>query len=156
GDINFDIATRQAGLFSPLAYAEAPQTASGGVLDDLTQVNSPAVPGTLLLADSLGAGEGFTAVSPNRDVLSPNYAQQHIHVEIDPLGPSSSPSTDHWAALIFGAPQGTFIIGTGTGILVRDSGEFEVWDNGTEVTTGTIAAKQNPYQFDDIDVDINQ
>jgi hypothetical protein len=156
GDINFNIATRQAGLFAPLAYAEAPQTASGGALDDLTQVNNPAVPGTLLLADSLGAGEGFTEVSPNRDFLSPTYAQQHIHVEIDPLGPGSSPSADHWAALIFGAPQGTFIIGTGTGILVRDSGEFEVWDNGTEVATGTIAAKTNPYQFDDIDVDMNQ
>jgi hypothetical protein len=156
GDINYNIARRQAGLFAPLAYSEQPQTASGGALDDLTQVDNPAVPGTLLLADSLGSGEGFTEGSPNRDFLSPSYAQQHIHVEIDPLGPGSSPSTDHWAALIFGAPQGTFITGTGTGILMRDSGEYEVWDKGTEVATGSFAAKTNPYQFDDIDIDVNQ
>ncbi len=154
-DVDHQYASRQQGLLAPLTYLEEGQTAAGGPADYATQVNNPGVRDTLLLADTVGTGQSFTYVSPGRDFLTPAYDRQHIHVEIDPLGPGSSPSTDHWAALVFGTDPGSFIIGTGTGVLVRDSGEYELWNNGTLASVGQVAPKASDTQFYAIDFDVN-
>jgi hypothetical protein len=154
-DVNHQYVSRQQGLLAPLTYLEESQTAAGGSVDNATQVNNPGIRDTLLLADNVSIGQGFTYVSPDQNFLTPAYNQQHIHVEIDPLGPASSPSTDHWAALVFGTDPGSFIIGTGTGVLVRDSGEYELWNNGVLVSTGQVAPKASDTQFYSIDFDVN-
>jgi hypothetical protein len=154
-DVNHQYVSRQHGLLAPLTYLEEPQTAAGGPFDYATQVNNPAIRNTLLLADTVSSGQSFTYVSPAQNFLTPAYDQQHIHVEIDPLGPASSPSTDHWAALVFGTDPGSFIIGTGTGVLVRDSGEYELWNNGVLASTGQVAPKTSDTQFYAIDFNVN-
>jgi hypothetical protein len=55
-DINHAIDTaRQGGLLAQTAYLEPAATATGGAFDTLTQVNNPALPNTLLLADQPAA-----------------------------------------------------------------------------------------------------
>jgi hypothetical protein len=144
-------AGRQSGLIAPVPYLEPDATVAGGPFDNLTQVNNPGLPNTLLLATEPAAGQGFTYVSPVQNFAASGLSVQHLHVDIDPLGPASSPSSDHWAALVFGTTPGSFIIGNGTGVLVRDSGEYELWDRGTLVNSGNVGAKTNPSQFYGID-----
>ncbi len=146
--------SRESGLLAPLRYLEQAATATGGAYDNLTQVNNPALPNNLLLATEPAAGQNFTWVSPNQDFGDPDVNVQHLHVAIDPLGPSSSSAPDHWAALVFGTTPGSFIIGSGTGVLVRDSGEYELWDKGTLISTGNVGAKTTPQQFYAIDFSI--
>jgi hypothetical protein len=156
-DVNHGIydTSRQSGLIEPMPYVEPDATAAGGPYDYLTQVNSPGLPNTLLLATAPGAGKNFTYVSPVQDFAVSGLSMQHLHVAIDPLGPGSAPGTDHWAALVFGTTPGSFIIGNGTGVLVRDSGDYELWDRGTLVNSGNAGAKTSPQQFYAIDFDIN-
>jgi hypothetical protein len=154
-DVNHHDASRQQGLLAPLTYLEEGQTAAGGPDDFATQVNNPGVRDALLLADNVSLGQPFTSVSPGRNFLIPAYDQQHLHVEIDPLGPGSSPTTDHWAALVFGTDPGSFIVGAGTGVLVRDSGEYELWNNGSLARVGQVAPKANDTQFYAIDFDVD-
>jgi hypothetical protein len=153
-DVNHQYALRQSGSLAPRTYLEDSSTANGGGSPYLTQVNNPGLRNTLLLAAFPGAGHNFTWVSPNQDFLGAG-PKQHLHVEIDPLGPGSSSSTDHWAALVFGTTPGSFIIGNGTGVLVRDSGEYELWNNGHLDSTGNVGAKTSPTQFYAIDFDVN-
>lgn len=150
-DINHAIAARQSGLVAPRPYLERDATASGGAADYLTQVNNPGLPNTLLLADQPASGQNNTYVSPNQDFGAPGLEVQNLHVAINPLGPGSSPSTDHWAALVFGTMPGASITGTGTGVLVRDTGMYALWDRGTQVSTGNVGAKRDPGQFYTID-----
>jgi hypothetical protein len=147
--------SRQGGLTGPVPYLEPDATAAGGPYDFLTQVNNPGLPDTLLLATAPAAGKDFTYVSPAQDFAASGLSVRHLHVAIDPLGPGSSPGTDHWAALVFGTTPGSFIIGDGTGVLVRDSGEYELWDRGTLVNSGNVGAKTGPQQFYAVDFDIN-
>jgi hypothetical protein len=143
--------TRQSGLLAPIPYLEPDATAAGGPADNLTQVNNPGFPDTLLLANDPAAGHNFTYVWPDQNFAADGLRVQHLQVAIDPLGPGSSSSTDHWAAIVFGTTPGSFIIGAGTGVLVRDSGEYELWDRGTLVNTGNVGAKTNPQQLYSID-----
>ncbi len=69
-------------------------------------------------------------------------SMQHLHVAIDPLGPTSGSAADHWAAVVFGATPGSFVVSSGTGVLVRANGEYELWDSSKEVSSGSVAAKQ--------------
>jgi hypothetical protein len=153
-DVNHDYTLRQSGSLAPRTYLEDPSTAEGGAFPYLTQVNNPGQRNTLLLAAFPGAGHNFTWVSPNQDFLGAGVSQ-HLHVEINPLGPGSSPSTDHWAALVFGTTPGSFIIGNGTGVLVRDSGEYELWNNGNLDSTGNAGAKTSATQLYSIDFQAN-
>src|SRR5262249_9465010 len=138
-DVNHAYDTgRQSGLIAPAPYLEPDATAAGGPFDNLTQVNNPGLPNTLLLATEPAAGQGFTYVFPVQNFAASGLSVQHLHVDIDPLGPASSPSSDHWAALVFGTTPGSFIIGNGTGVLVRHSGEYELWDRGTLVNRGNV------------------
>jgi hypothetical protein len=148
-DINhgFD-AGRQSGLLAPMTYLEADPTAPGGPFDSLTQVNNPVMPESLQLGVEPAAGQSFTSVSPGRAFGSD---VSHIHVAIDPLGPGSASAADHWAAVVFGTTPESFVVGNGTGVLVRDSGEYELWDRGTQVQTGFVGAKTIPQQFYTID-----
>jgi hypothetical protein len=151
-DVNHAYNTsRQSGLIAPIPYLEPDATAAGGPSDNLTEVNNPALPNSLLLATAPAAGHNFTYVSPVQNFAASGLSVQHLHVAIDPLGPASSPATDHWAALVFGTTPGSFIIGNGTGVLVRDVGEYELWDNGNLVNSGNVGAKTNPQQFYNID-----
>jgi hypothetical protein len=150
-DINHAIATRQSGPLAPIPYLESDVTASGGAFDDLTQVNNLAVPNTLRLATQPLAGQSFTFVTPAQNFGAFGLSVQHLQVAIDPLGPGSSSATDHWAAVVFGAAPGSFVAGTGTGVLVRDSGEYELWDRGNLVSFGQLGAKTNAKQFYTID-----
>jgi hypothetical protein len=144
-------AARQGGVLGPLPYLEQDATASGGPADALTQVNDPAIPNTLLLGDQAAGGQNNAYVSPNQDFAAPGLAVEHLHVAIDPLGPGSSPSTDHWAALVFGTTPGSFVIGAGTGVLVRDTGGYALFDRGTQVSGGNVGPKTDPRQFYAID-----
>jgi hypothetical protein len=151
-DVNHAFDTgRQSGLLAPLPYLEPDATAAGGPADNLTQVNNPGFRDTLLLANDPGAGHNFTYVWPDQNFAADGLSVTHLQVAIDPLGPGSSPSTDHWAALVFGTTPGSFIIGAGTGVLVRDSGEYELWDRGTLVSSGNVGAKTTPKQLYAVD-----
>ncbi|HEV3301254.1 MAG TPA: right-handed parallel beta-helix repeat-containing protein [Planctomycetaceae bacterium] len=154
-DVNQGLAARQSGLVAPVPYAESIATGAGGALDALTQVNNPALPNTLRLADEPSAKQTFTFVSLQRDFGADGLSMQHLHVNIDPLGPDSGSAADHWAAVVFGAAPGSFVISPGTGVLVRANGEYELWDRNQEVTSGFVAAKQTPGQFYSIDFAIN-
>jgi hypothetical protein len=154
-DVNHALATaRQSGVLTPIPYLEKDATASTGAFDALTQVNNPALPDALRLATEPVAGQNFTYVTPNQDFGDAGLGVQQLHVAIDPLGPDSSPATDHWAAVVFGASPGSFIVGSGTGVLVRDSGEYELWDRSKLLSVGQLAAKVNPQQFYSIDFSI--
>jgi hypothetical protein len=152
-DVNHGIygTSRQGGLIAPIPYLEPDATAAGGPFDSLTQVNSPGLANSLLLATSPVPGQSFTFVSPVQDFAAPGLAVDHLHVAIDPYGPGSTGSTDNWAAAVFGATPGSFIVGNGTGVLVRDGGEYELWDRGTLVNSGFVAAKTSPGQFYSVD-----
>jgi hypothetical protein len=93
-------------------------------------------------------------VSPFQDFAASGLDAQQIQVDIDALGPGSSPATDHWAAVVFGATPGSFIIGKGTGVLLRDSGQYAVFDNGKMVSSGSVGSKATPQQFYTIDFSI--
>ena len=66
-DVNHDLAARQSGSLAPIRYVESIATGAGGTLDQLTQVNNPALPNTLRLADEPSANQIFTSVSLDRD-----------------------------------------------------------------------------------------
>jgi parallel beta helix pectate lyase-like protein len=145
-DVNFSLASRQTGLLSPLTYVESVATGAGGSLDSLTQVNNPFQPNTLRLADEPRAGEGFTFVSLDRDFGADGLSLQQLQVSIDPLGPGSTSAADHWAAIVFGAQPGTSVNGAGTGLLVRSTGEYELWDTSKEIASGNIGSKKSASQ----------
>jgi hypothetical protein len=148
--------SRQSGLVAPIPYLEPDATTAGGPADNLTQVNNPGFPNTLLLANDPAAGHNFTYVWPDQNFAAAGLGVQDLQVAIDPLGPGSSASTDHWAAIVFGTTPGSFIIGAGTGVLVRDSGEYELWDRGTLVNSGNVGAKTSPQQLYTIDFAIRE
>ncbi len=154
-DVNHGLAGRQSGSLAPIPYVESIATGAGGTLDPLTQVNNPALPNTLRLATEPSANQTFTFVSPDRDFAANGLSMQHLSVDIDPLGPGSGSAADHWAAVVFGAAPGSFVINPGTGLLVRNNGEYELWSNNTELTSGFLAAKTSPGQFYSIDFAIN-
>jgi hypothetical protein len=154
-DVNHGLAGRQSGLVATVPYVESIATGAGGAFDQLTQVNNPALPNTLRLADEPSVKQTFTYVSLERDFGADGLSMQHLHVNIDPLGPGSGSAADHWAAVIFGAAPGSFVISSGTGLLVRGNGEYELWDNNKELSSGFVAAKQTPGQFYSIDFAIN-
>jgi hypothetical protein len=154
-EVNHGLASRQSGLLATVPYVESIATGAGGALDQLTQVNNPALPDTLRLADEPAANQTFTFVSLDRDFGADGLSMQHLHVDIDPLGPGSGSAADHWAAVVFGAAPGSFVISSGTGVLVRANGEYELWSNNVEVSSGFVAAKQTPGQFYSIDFSIN-
>jgi hypothetical protein len=154
-DVNHALASRQSGLLSPTPYVESIATGAGGAFDSLTQVNNPALPDTLRLANKPSANQTFTFVSPQSDFGADGLSMQHLHVAIDPLGPGSSSAADHWAAVVLGAAPGSFVISSGTGVLVRDTGEYELWDDNHLVSTGNVGAKQSPDQFYTIDFTID-
>jgi Right handed beta helix region len=156
-DINYGIygTARQTGLIAPIPYVEPDATAAGGAFDDLTQVNNPALPSTLMLATAPAAGQVFTYVSPVQNFAASGLNVEHLHVAIDPYGPGSSGSTDNWAAIVFGTTAGSSIIGNGTGVLVRAGGEFELWDRSTLVDLGFVSAKTSATQFYTIDFAID-
>jgi hypothetical protein len=152
-DVNHGIynTSRQSGLLAPIPYVEPDITATGGSFDFLTQVNNPGLPNTLLLATAPVGGQSFSYVSPVQDFAASGLSVENLHVAIDPLGPGSSGSSDSWAALVFGTAPGSFITGEGTGVLVRASGEYELWDRCTLVNSGNVGAKTNPQQFYAVD-----
>jgi hypothetical protein len=154
-DVNHDLAARQTGLLAPIPYVESITTGAGGTLDQLTQVNNPALPDSLRLAVEPSANETFTFVSLERNFGADGLSLQQLHVNIDPLGPGSGSAADHWAAVVFGSTPGAFVINPGTGLLVRANGEYELWNDDTELTSGFMAAKQSPTQFYSIDFTIN-
>jgi len=153
-DVNHDLAGRQSGLLAPLPYVESIATGAGGALDNLTQVNNPAVPNALRLADQPSANQTFTFVSLERNFAADGLGIQQLHVEIDPLGLGSSSAADHWAAVVFGAAPGSFVISSGTGVLVRANGDYELFDRNKEVSTGNVGAKLTAGQFYTIDFTI--
>jgi hypothetical protein len=150
-DVNHGLTARQSGLLAPMPYVESIATGPGGALDSLTQVNNPALPNTLRLATQPSANQTFTSVALRRDFAADGLSMQHLHVAIDPLGPGSGAADDHWAAVVFGTTAGSFVISPGTGVLVRASGEYELWDNGKLVSSGDVGAKQAPDQFYTVD-----
>ena len=154
-DVNHGLAGRQSGLLAPLAYVESIQTGAGGALDSLTQVNNPVLPNTLRLADQPSANQTFTFVSLQRDFGAGGLSMQQLHVAIDPLGPDGGPAADHWAAVVFGAAPGSFVISSGTGLLLRASGDYSLFDRGKLVSSGNAGPKQNPAQFYSVDFTIN-
>jgi hypothetical protein len=154
-DVNHALASRQSGLLAPTPYDESIATGAGGAFDSLTQVNNPALPDTLRLADKPSAGQTFMFVSLQRDFGADGLSMQHLHVAIDPLGPGSGSAADHWAAVVFGAPPGSFVISPGTGVLVRANGDYELFDDNNPVSGGNVGAKQTPGQFYTIDFTIN-
>jgi Right handed beta helix region len=140
-DVNHGLAARQSGSVAPVSYVESIATGAGGNLDQLTRVNNPALPNTLRLATEPSANQTFTFVSLDRDFAADGLSMQHLHVDIAPLGPRSGSAADHWAAVVFGAAPGSFVISPGTGVLVRANGEYELWSNNTELTSGFVTAK---------------
>jgi hypothetical protein len=154
-DVNHGLAGRQSGLVATVSYVESIATGAGGAFDQLTQVNNPALPNTLRLANQPSVNQSFTYVSLDRDFGADGLSMQHLHVNIDPLGPGSGSPADHWAAVVFGDAPGSFVISPGTGVLVRANGEYELWSNNKEVSSGFVAAKRTPGQFYSIDFAIN-
>jgi len=155
-DVNHAYNTaRQSGILAPLPYMEADATSAGGNLDTLTQVNNTGLPNTLLLATDQDLGQNSTYVSPALDFGAAGLAMQHLHVAIDPLGPGSDPAADHWAGVIFGTTPGDSMDGSGTGVLVRSSGDYEIWDAGSMVDNGKVGAKTSQNQFYTIDIAVN-
>jgi hypothetical protein len=146
--------SRITGVFAPRTYLEAAPTATDGQYDNLTWLNDTnpgSLPSSLRLAVDPAAGQTFTYVSPNLDLATPSVSPIRLHVAIDPVGPDSTGASDHWAAVVFGTAPGTFISQGGVGVLVRDVGEYEVWDDGTLVSSGNVGAKTHPDQFYSID-----
>jgi hypothetical protein len=144
-DINQIASGRQSGQLAPLSFQEPAATAPGGALNYLTQVNNPAVTNTLLMGVQPAAHQTFTYVSPNQDFGDPRYGFDHVHVDVTPLGPASSynPGIDHWAALVFGAPAGSFIIGPGTGVLIRAGGGWQLFDRGVALASGDAGIRSS-------------
>jgi hypothetical protein len=145
---------RISGLFAPRTYLEAAPTAADGQYDNLTWVNDTnpsSLPDSLRLAVNPAAGQTFSYVSPNLDLAAPGVSPTRLHVGIDPIGPDSTGASDHWAAVVFGTAPGTFISQGGVGVLVRDVGEYELWDDGALVSSGNVGAKTHPDQFYSID-----
>lgn len=156
-DINeyYNNSQRQSGIFRQTPYTEAAVTAAGGAYNSLTQINSSNQPNSLLLATDPAHGQGFTWVSPNQDFAA--FSAQgvkvtNIMVSIAPLGPGSATSSDHWAALVFGAAAGSVVTNTGTGVLIRNGGTYQVFDKGARVFSGNAGASQ----FYNLDFQINQ
>src|SRR5262249_50744144 len=52
-----------------------------------------------------------------------------------------NPGIDHWAALVFGAPAGSFIIGPGTGVLIRAGGGWQLFDRGVSLASGGVGIR---------------
>jgi hypothetical protein len=154
-DVNHALASRQSGLLAPTPYVESIATGAGGAFDNLTQVNNPALPDTLRLANRTSTHQFFTFVSPQSDFGADGMSMQHLHVAVDPLGPGSSSAADHWAAVVFGAAPGSFVNSSGTGVLVRNTGGYGLFDDGHLVSTGNIGAKQSSDQFYTIDFTID-
>jgi hypothetical protein len=151
-DINHGYnSARQSGLLAPLPYLEQDVTAAGGAYDNLTQVNNTALPNTLLLATRESVGQYSTWVSPEQDFGAPGLTMAHLHVAINPLGPGSAAAGDHWAGVVFGTTPGDTPDGGGTGVLLRPTGDYEVWDDGGLVGSGNIGAKTHPSQFYAVD-----
>jgi hypothetical protein len=80
---------------------------------------------------------------------------QDVQVAIDPMGPDSASGGNHWAAVVFGTTPGDDITGTGTGVLVCDTGTYELWDRGALKNIGNVGAKTDPSQFYSIDFAID-
>jgi hypothetical protein len=146
-DVNHQYNVRQSGSLAPIDYA-----GNAGYGSYQTQVNNPGFRNTLLFAANPGQ---YIWVSPNHDFVG-DAVHQRLHVEINPQQLQYGDfSTDHWAALVFGTTQGQFIIGTGTGVLVRQSGEYQLWNNGNLDSIGNVGAKPDPDYFYSIDFDAN-
>lgn len=141
----FLMSQRQSGVFRQTLYTEAAATAAGGAYDNLTQLNNTHLPNTLLLSTDPAHGQGFTWVSPNRD-FSAFSAQgvkvNDVQVQIAPLGPRSASSSNHWAAVVFGAAPGLVVTNRGTGVLIRNGGGYKVFDGGNSVISGNAGSNQ--------------
>jgi glucose/arabinose dehydrogenase len=154
-DANHRIQSRQAGLLAPRRYVERPQTAAGGVLDSATEVDNRRLRNTLRLAGLGNMPSNFTYVTPAENFFRNSLGRQHIHVEIDPLGPGSAASTQHWAALVFGDRPGSYYSGHGTALRLRDTGAYELWDRGHLLASGHVGARMSSNQFYAVDFDVN-
>jgi len=154
-DINVQLAARQFGSSSPAKYREEPQTSKGGANDFATQVDAPQLRDTLLLVDSLAAGQSFTYASPSPNFKTAGSSSQQIHVEVDPLGPGSSPSTSHWAGLVFGTSLGATTASSGTGVMLDRLGDYQIWNRGKIVKSGQTGASGTRTGFHAIDIGVN-
>jgi glucose/arabinose dehydrogenase len=154
-DVNHGIQSRQAGLLAPRRYVERPQTAAGGVPGPATQVDNRRLRNTLRLAGLGNLSSNFTYVTPAEDFFRKGLARQHIHVEVDPLGPGSATSAQHWAALVFGDRPGASYSGRGTALRIRDTGAYELWDRGHRLASGHVGARMSASQFYAVDFDVD-
>jgi hypothetical protein len=139
-NVNYNLAFRQSGLHSTRTYAETAHSASGGGLNNYTQVDNDQPGGVLqdglLIAANTTAR--FTAVSPNENFKQNVFNHMQIEFDVNPYiqGPDDG---NHWAAIRFGdANQNAWPNNgaNGFGILCRDDGRFQAFDDAASIASG--------------------
>lgn len=150
-DVNSNVSDskRQSGELAGTTYNEAPSTKVGGSLDYLSQVNNGASANSALLGVRPGYGLSDSYLSPNIDFSDSKTAASHIEVTVTPLGLGSTATENvgHWAAVEFGAPQGTRPSDGGTGITITREGTWQLYDNGNLTADGAVDLAAN-YQIE--------
>ncbi len=136
-DINSGAGSRQTGIFGGTTYLEQAQTASGGANDWATQLNA-GVANTLQLATS--NGQAFTYITPNVPLFDSRFGTNSVQVVVTPVGPQTVDTTDDsWAGIALGGPAGSYVSSFGTtGLDLRKSGAYEIFENGSLVKTGFV------------------
>jgi hypothetical protein len=163
-DVNFEYNSgRQSGALGSLQYRQGNgnlgTTISGTIANEAnngykTQIGNTNAPGTLYLA---GGNPAFSlgSVSPEHNFIENPGVGNYLSISftLDPVIGASGTSTD-WGAITFGADDNASFGASGTGargqsilstaanfgILFRDNGQYQAFDAGTQVSSGTYSA----------------
>lgn len=142
-DINADLGSRQSGLLATTTYSQ--------LSDGATIVSNAA---------SFGS-TGSSTISPNVNFADgaagttiANGGGFIIDFDVNPVSGTHDTGTDtDWFAISFGHPSatpsgvGTYLLNGSSdfGILFRDNGQFQMFDNGANVTPSTAIFDANPF-----------
>src|SRR5438876_1439429 len=146
-DVNFEnnLGRQNGGAVGVLSYSERSDTASGGLFDDFTQVNSTDAAGHLRLNIT---GTDLVWVAPNYNFT--DGGEFTIEFQVNPGATTPSHDNANWAAVVFGASnKGSFVNASdGMGILFRNDGRIQVFDGnvavyGSDLTNALPAGELN-------------
>ena len=141
-DVNEVASERQVGRVAPLNYTESGETASGGILDDLTQIGHVDYPGTLASISLNGA----TLISPEHNFVESGSFT--VEFDVHPGANLPGHESPDWAEIVIGASQRNRFVNAsdGVGILFRNNLAIQVFDGQTSIY-GSAAGALPPDTF---------
>jgi PKD repeat protein len=152
--LNEQLDVRQGGSLAPSLYTRI----AGGA--NLVQVNNPTPDADCTGPDPCESGLGkmdffnldFSAVELN---LLGSYQSVTLEVEATPVANFAARTSDDWACINVGATGGNGFVNNaqaGVGMLIRDNGGYQVFNNGPLIAQGNVPAAGTYLLRIDLDV----